>query len=45
MLKRGESRECDPKPSDLRAGKVKRGESCVEACRDGVLQYPPVTRA
>ena len=32
VFKRGESIRCDPKPGDLRASKVKRGESHVEAC-------------
>ena len=31
VFKRGESSGYDPKPSDLVADKVKRGESCVEA--------------
>ena len=31
VFKRGESDGCDPKPSDLREGRVKRGESHVEA--------------
>ena len=30
--KGGESTGYDPKPGDLRVGKVKRGESHVEAC-------------
>lgn len=32
VFKRGESSGHDPNPDDLHAGKVKRGESCVEAC-------------
>jgi len=32
VSKRGESFGCDPKPGDLYANKVKRGESHVEAC-------------
>ena len=32
VCKCGESRGHDPNPDDLRVGKVKRGESCVEAC-------------
>ena len=43
VFKRGESSGYDPKPGDLVAGKVKRGESHVEACSVGVLQYPRVT--
>ena len=31
VFKRGESDGHDPKPSDLREGRVKRGESHVEA--------------
>ena len=31
VFKRGESSGCDPKPGDLRVGRVKRGESHVEA--------------
>ena len=30
VFKRGESDGCDPKPSDLRGGRMKRGESYVE---------------
>ena len=43
VFKRGEPSGYDPKPDDLRVGKVKRGESHVEACRVGVLQHPPMT--
>ena len=32
VFKRGESIGCDPKPDDLRLGKVKRAERHVEAC-------------
>ena len=32
VFKRGESCGYDPKPGDLYASKVKRGESHVEAC-------------
>lgn len=32
VFKRGESYGYDPNPSDLRVGKVKHGESYVEAC-------------
>lgn len=32
VFKRGESSGHDPNPDDLHDGKVKRGESCVEAC-------------
>ena len=32
VFKGGESTGHDPKPGDLRVGKVKRGESHVEAC-------------
>jgi hypothetical protein len=32
VFKRGESSGHDPNPDDLRVGKVKRGESRVEAC-------------
>ena len=32
VFKRGESAGCDPKPDDLRLGKVKRAERHVEAC-------------
>ncbi len=32
VFKGGESNGHDPKPDDLRVGKVKRGESHVEAC-------------
>lgn len=32
VFKRGESYGHDPKPGDLRVGKVKHGESYVEAC-------------
>ena len=32
VFKGGESNGYDPKPGDLRVGKVKRGESHVEAC-------------
>ena len=32
VFKGGESTGYDPKPDDLRAGKVKHGESYVEAC-------------
>jgi hypothetical protein len=32
VFKRGESDGCDPKPDDLRLGKVKRAERHVEAC-------------
>ena len=32
VFKRGESSEHDPNPDDLRVGKVKHGESRVEAC-------------
>ena len=32
VFKRGEPGGHDPNPDDLRAGKVKRGESRVEAC-------------
>ena len=32
VFKRGESHGHDPNPDDLRAGKVKHGESHVEAC-------------
>ena len=32
VFKRGESNGHDPNPDDLRAGKVKHGESRVEAC-------------
>ncbi len=32
VFKGGEPRGYDPKPSDLHGGKVKRGESHVEAC-------------
>ena len=32
VFKRGEPRGYDPKPGDLFASKVKRGESHVEAC-------------
>ena len=32
VFKRGESNGHDPNPGDLRVGKVKRGESYVEAC-------------
>ena len=32
VFKRGEPNGHDPNPDDLRAGKVKRGESRVEAC-------------
>jgi hypothetical protein len=32
VFKRGESNGHDPNPDDLRAGKVKHGESHVEAC-------------
>lgn len=32
VFKRGESYGYDPNPDDLHVGKVKRGESCVEAC-------------
>jgi hypothetical protein len=31
VFKRGESNGYDPEPSDLREGRAKRGESCVEA--------------
>ena len=43
MFKRGESNGYDPKPSDLRVDRAKRGESYVEARRVGALQSPPVT--
>ena len=45
VFKRGEPIGYDPKPSDLHAGRAKRGESHVEARRVGVLQYPPMTCA
>ena len=32
VFKGGESNGYDPKPGDLRVGKVKHGESHVEAC-------------
>ena len=32
VFKGGEPNGYDPKPGDLRVGKVKRGESHVEAC-------------
>jgi hypothetical protein len=32
VFKRGESNGYDPKPDDLRVGKVKRTERHVEAC-------------
>ena len=32
VFKRGESRGHDPKPSDLRVGKMKRAERHVEVC-------------
>ena len=32
VFKRGESSGHDPKPGDLRVGKVKRAERHVEAC-------------
>ena len=32
VFKRGESNGHDPNPDDLRVGKVKHGESRVEAC-------------
>nr|WNA21540.1 antimicrobial peptide P2 [uncultured bacterium] len=32
VFKRGESNGYDPKPGDLRVGKVKRAERRVEAC-------------
>ena len=32
VFKGGESSGCDPKPDDLRVGKVKRAERHVEAC-------------
>ena len=32
VFKGGESIGCDPKPDDLRVGKVKRAERHVEAC-------------
>ncbi len=35
----------DPKPVDLDAGRVKRGESLVEARRGVDVQIAPLTRA
>ena len=40
MFKRGESNGYDPKTDELRVGKVKRGESYVEACQGWCLTIP-----
>ena len=40
VSKGGESARHDPEPDDLRVGKVKRGESYVEACQGWCLTTP-----
>ena len=40
-----ESRSCDPKPGDLGGGRVKPGESPVEARKGSDVQFVPLTSA